>query len=316
MKNKQIIPIFFASDNNYVPVLHVAIQSLTKHASGKNQYNIHILHDDLTLDNQKTFDVYNKKNVKVSFNDLTEATAESAEKMHAEYYGSKAIYYRVFIPELFPEYKKAIYLDCDLVLNADIAEFFNLDIGDNYLGATTCEIVNVTPFMIDYVEKFLGVKTPYYFSSGVMLLNCEKLRDVNFKDAFVETLGGYKVEIAPDQDILNLLCHEKYKLLPLAWNKAPLPNPDFSDTAKKDIKLVHYNLSMKPWRYKGIMYEDLFWKHAKKTAYYDQLITARDNACDVKKKDDARNAMLMNLCTKYAQEAKKSLLEKKSFKHR
>ncbi|TXJ87231.1 hypothetical protein FU655_07970 [Lactobacillus delbrueckii] len=32
-----------------------------------------------------------------------------------------SIFYRLFITELFPEYDKAVYIDADTVLNADIA---------------------------------------------------------------------------------------------------------------------------------------------------------------------------------------------------
>ena len=39
-KNKNVIPIFFAVDNGYIPFLAVAIQSLSDHASNKNFYLI------------------------------------------------------------------------------------------------------------------------------------------------------------------------------------------------------------------------------------------------------------------------------------
>jgi hypothetical protein len=39
-------------------------------------------------------------------------------------------------------------------------------------------------------------------------------------------------------------------------------------------KLVHYNLSMKPWHYKGMEYEEYFWDFAAQTPFYGEIIKA------------------------------------------
>lgn len=40
---KEIIPVFFAADNGYVPYLSVAIHSLLTNANPKNEYRLVIL---------------------------------------------------------------------------------------------------------------------------------------------------------------------------------------------------------------------------------------------------------------------------------
>jgi alpha-N-acetylglucosamine transferase len=40
-----------------------------------------------------------------------------------------------FIPEMFSSYEKVIYLDCDLICCADIAELYKTNLGDNLLAA-------------------------------------------------------------------------------------------------------------------------------------------------------------------------------------
>jgi len=296
-KEKEIIPIFFAVDNNYVPILHVAIKSLVAQASDKYKYNLHILCDDVSPENQNSFSVFNSNNVKVIINDMSEVIADVARKLHAKYY-ARATYFRVYIPDLFPEYDKAIYLDCDVALTGDISELFNYELGDKYLGASTCEIVNVTPVFIAYVEKFLGIKTPYYFNAGVFALNCKKLRSVKFKDQFFELLDKIKLEIAPDQDYYNILCYGKIELLPLAWNKIPIPNDEIKP---EDIRLIHYNLALKPWRYDNIMYEEIFWKYAKETVFYDKIIKDKKRVINVDKiKDNNRFKALKRMAKNYA----------------
>ena len=44
MVKRETIPVFFASDNNYLPFLDVAISSLVKNRSRKYDYALHILH--------------------------------------------------------------------------------------------------------------------------------------------------------------------------------------------------------------------------------------------------------------------------------
>ncbi|MBR1653427.1 MAG: 1-acyl-sn-glycerol-3-phosphate acyltransferase [Clostridia bacterium] len=46
---------------------------------------------------------------------------------------------------------------------------------------------------------------------------------------------------------------------------------------KEDIKIIHYNLGEKPWRYDNIKYQEYFWKYAKKTEYYDFICKVKEN---------------------------------------
>ncbi len=38
-------------------------------------------------------------------------------------------YYRFIIQEALPFYSKLLYLDCDLVVNGDVAELFDIELG-------------------------------------------------------------------------------------------------------------------------------------------------------------------------------------------
>ena len=49
--NKQTIPIFFSSDDNYVPFLSVAINSFIENASKDYNYEIIVLNSGLTSEN-------------------------------------------------------------------------------------------------------------------------------------------------------------------------------------------------------------------------------------------------------------------------
>jgi lipopolysaccharide biosynthesis glycosyltransferase len=215
---------------------------------------------------------------------MAEKIAGQAGKMHARDYYSKATYFRAYIPNMFPEYDKALYLDCDIALNGDISELYRFDIGESYVGGVTCEAVNTTPVFTEYAENYLGVRLPKYFNAGVMVLNLRVLRRINFEEKFFDILAKIKFEVAQDQDYFNVLCRGHVTFLPKAWNKIPRPD---SKERLKDVRLVHYNLSFRPWRYDGVLYGELFWMHAEKTHVYDKLLemkrgfTEKDAAYDV-----------------------------------
>ena len=51
-------------------------------------------------------------------------------------------------------------------------------------------------------------------------------------------------------------------------------------------KLIHYNLFFKPWHYDNITYEEYFWKYAKESIYYEEILNIKKNySLDDKKKD-------------------------------
>ena len=120
MKNltneNKIIPVFFATDNNYVPFLAVSIKSLLCNASKDYFYNIHVLTDGISEDNKIELEKHMTPNSKLIFDDVSKHVTRIQSRLDAtlrDYY-TASIFYRLFIAALYPEYKKAIYLDCDI----------------------------------------------------------------------------------------------------------------------------------------------------------------------------------------------------------
>ena len=108
---KNEIPIFFSTDDNYVPFLAVSIKSLLDNASREYFYNIHILTDGITEENKNELQKNMSENSKLIFDDVSPYVARIKERLDAtlrDYY-TASIFYRLFIAALYPEYKKAIY---------------------------------------------------------------------------------------------------------------------------------------------------------------------------------------------------------------
>ena len=65
----------------------------------------------------------------IEFVDVKASLKNLAEELHitSEQY-TLTTYYRLFIPNLYPQYDKAVYLDSDIVVRGDISKFYNINI--------------------------------------------------------------------------------------------------------------------------------------------------------------------------------------------
>lgn len=273
-ENLNTIPIFFTVDDEYVPFLAVALQSLIENSSEKNYYLIKILYTSITEENQEKIKKYEKENVNIEFVDLNYYINKIKNKLYTRDYYSVTTYFRLFIPNLYPQYNKALYLDCDIVLLADVAELYNIDMGDNLVAAAPDDVIQKIEVFQEYAEKVVGVADyRNYFNAGVLLMNLDELRKFDFQEKFLYSLEKIKFAVAQDQDYLNRLCKGRVKIISNVWDKMPISN----DTDAKDLKLIHYNLAFKPWHFEDILYKEYFWEYAKKTEFFDEIIKIRDN---------------------------------------
>ena len=287
MNTQNEIPVFFSIDDNYASLLAVALNSAIKNCSPENKYKAIILYKDLSEENKKRLSAFSADNFTVEFfemkNGLESITDRMSNRLRCDYF-TLTIYFRLFIPAMFPQYDKGIYIDSDVVVPGDLAELFNTDIGDNLIGACTDKSVAEVPELVHYMQDAVGVDSKKYINSGVLLMNLKKLRELKFDAHFLHLLNTYHFDcIAPDQDYLNAVCNGKIYYLDECWdampndNNPPLENP----------KIIHYNLFAKPWCYDNIQYADEFWKYAQDSGYLEELKEFKKNYSDEQKKSDS-----------------------------
>ena len=295
--NLKVIPIFFAIDDRYVPFLAVTLKSLIENASKNYQYVIKILSVNIDERNKKRILKYEKENVNIEFVDLTYYLTEIKEKLYTRDYFTQTTYFRLFIPELYPQYDKAIYIDSDTAVLGDISELFNIDLGDNLLGAVPdCSVQNNKEFQ-EYVERVVGMATyKNYFNAGILVLNLDEMRRFEFQAKFLYLLETIKFTVAQDQDFLNRLCKGRVKFIDEVWNTMPIPNENIKE---EDIKIIHYNHMFKPWHFDDVLYNEYFWKYAKKTEFYKEILSIKENYTDKERfRDQEQFKSLVRLCKK------------------
>ena len=297
MQNSKIIPVFFTIDDNFAPFLSVAVKSLLDNASHEYFYNIHIVNNGLSEENKEKISSLETDYSKIIFNNMDERlkaiTDKKGTRLREDYF-SLAIFFRIFIPDCFKEYDKALYIDSDTLVTDDISKLYNTDLEGNYIGGcvdTSCfPVKDIT----NYFTNGVGVAYREYINSGVILFDMKTLRDKKFAEKFLYLFNKYNFgNVDPDQSYINAILKGHIKYLDGRWDTMPvdggkeIPNPG----------IVHFNLFKKPWHYDNVMYEKEFWECAKKSPYYKEIKMIKDNYTDDdKKKDDECLEAMLKRC--------------------
>ena len=273
LKKTKVVPVFLTINNNYAPYVAAAIHSLTQRVDKKRYYRVIILHDGLNWVNRIRLRSLVTKNVAIQFKKITNSLYLrviikycSRRKGAGDFFSSAVYYYRFFIPRLFPIYDKCVYIDSDTILRGDIGELFDIDLNGNAVAAMVDPKVEVIKEFRDYVNNAVGVPYKDYCNSGVLVMDMKALRKMHYLSALVDTINKYDADlVAPDQDYMNVILRGKIKHLDPCWNSEPV------EDLPKDVKLVHFNLFNKPWHYKNVPQEKIFWNAVRGTGFYGDL---------------------------------------------
>lgn len=276
---KETIPLFFSVDDGYVPFLAVALKSIIDNASKDYNYEGIVLHEGISKQNQAEIAAITADNFSVKFvsmkGKLNEQMKGEQAKLRGDYF-TFTIFFRLFIADMFPEYDKAIYLDADIIVPGDVSELYNIELGSNVVGAISDLFISKNSETIEYSESAMGVPITDYVNSGVLLMNLAQLRKTSLSQVFLRLYNKYHFEtIAPDQDYLNVIGHDKIKHLGFEWNTQTAALVHENEVATP--KIIHYNLFRKPWYYKHVIFEDYFWKYAKSLGYESEFVEMQNN---------------------------------------
>jgi lipopolysaccharide biosynthesis glycosyltransferase len=272
------ILVVFASDENYSMYLGVAIRSLIDNSSKNNNYDIWVLDSGISDENKKVILslIGDRQNFSIRFFDMNKVVEEYRDRFFTSRHITMAAYNRLFIPNIFYQYKRAVYLDCDLIVKADIAELYNIELEGKSLGAVLDFIARGNE---EHARKILGDRWTGYFNSGVLVFDVEKLLKNDFFDRCMENMKNRYIKyletgvksLFHDQDTLNAVCVGDTQLIDGMWNVLNA----YSWYVKKETQsafVVHYVERVKPWNTPTMNAADIWWSYAIKTPFYDKII--------------------------------------------
>lgn len=284
------VPIFFSVDDVYAPLLAVALNSAVKNSNPERRYVAHVLNRGLSDENIKKLGALATDNFRIDFRPMTADMNVFDDRINNRLrhnYFTLTIYFRLFIPTMFPDLDKGLYLDSDVVLTDDVAKLFDTEIGDNFFGACHDLSIADNETLVGYTETAIGVRGHEYINSGVLLMNLKKMRDCDLEGHFLDLLTTYHFDsVAPDQDYLNAMCNGKIFYLDKRWDAMP----NNARPTQDDPGLIHYNLFEKPWCYDNVQYADVFWKYAEDCGFIREIREHKESYTDEQREID-RDAM-------------------------
>lgn len=289
------VGICMASDDNYAKHLGVALTSIAENSSENKKYDVIIFANDLSLHNRDllTKTVAQHKNFSIRFLNTGDyiSNVSLTEKCHI----NKSTYLRFAILDLLRNFDRIVYLDCDLVANHDIAELFDLDLGENYVAAardsTMASWNNLkNQFGKDrcsYNRNIVGLENVFdYFCAGIMIFNVQVMRQHISTDKLFE-IAASRTWAFQDQDVLNRVCRGKVTFLPIKWNYMPFNDVENAQhiafsapayifqeylAAKSDPYIIHYAGHYQPMYVKNVHCSEVYWQYAKKSLYYEEIL--------------------------------------------
>lgn len=319
------VPIVLSANDKFAPYLDVMIQSIVANASPTRQYDIIVLFNDISEKNRSliTLLARGKENISIRFIRVCEYF--DASKLFVNQHLSVETYYRLIIPEIMPNYHKILYLDCDMVVDHDVAELYDLDLGNCILGAAKdIDVAGQVNLKQNDWQKYavetLRLDKPYdYFQAGVLILDLDALRKKASSEEMIELALSNKWR-CHDQDVLNMICKNKVFYIPQQWNvlmsweepgrsrmqimkMAPRDLYGEYMEARKEPYMIHFAGYQKPWDVVDCDFANYFWKYARNSLYYEKILRSYkydDSAIKPKIQiDPSNNARIRKIINKF-----------------
>lgn len=277
IRKTKVVPVFLTITDDYAKYAAACVNSLMRHANPERKYRVVVMYDRLSWVNRLRLRNLVTHNCAIEFHKMKynlymQVIMRYCAKRSGsgDFFARPVYYYRAFIARMFLQYDKAIYIDSDTILTGDIGELYDIDLGDKVLAARPDPKVAAVPEFIDYVEKGLDVPYRDYINSGVLLMDLKKFRKLHFITKMTDLIKEDADLVAPDQDYLNVILKGKIKHLGKEWNCQP------EGEDPKGAKLLHFNLSKKPWYHDDVNCGELFWEAARGTGFMGDLMREKE----------------------------------------
>jgi lipopolysaccharide biosynthesis glycosyltransferase len=243
------------ADNNYSMPLAVTLYSIVANLEQGCTLCLYIIDGGISDESKQRINrVLNVRHVNLHLKWISPQNFTSLSHIKTLGWVTQAAYLRLLTPEILPkEFNKAIYLDSDLLVKANLKELWDQEIGDYALLACTdfgIPCVSSNLGIINYKELGLAPDTPY-FNSGVLVMNLQRWREENISQQVIEYFQKYEKDVQMgDQEGLNAVLANNWGRLNPKWNV--ITNILFYDQwddspLKEEIRPIKQELIEKPY---------------------------------------------------------------------
>ncbi|MBR2525327.1 hypothetical protein IKE67_02565 [bacterium] len=270
--DKKYINLLFAGTSNFLKYACVTVMSALENLDENTSINAYYLYADIVEPFETTkrdvlieqvLYTFKDKDVKFEFIDVTDKMY-LFENLNTGMWGqeiSMTHYTYLLAPLYINNVDKIIYCDCDLIVNCNLKEIFDIDMGDKLITLASPSGFEIEKETCNSGFSVLNLKQWHIEDTLKDLIQFgENLPKSDFCDQYL--LNEYFKKHSPDRLIL---IDKTYNLFPITY----------ADLNLEEIKNLHYaGANPKPWNdlecaYRGSF---LWWKYARKTAFYETFI--------------------------------------------
>lgn len=199
--------IFYAFNDAYAVMAGISMFSILENCRGNVDF--HIVDSGISDDNLKKIkNMVAQYGKNVYFYKMPDFGVLMEDNVDIRRWNIN-VFSKLFVGSILPDnVKKVISIDCDTVVDSSIEELWNTDMDDN-------TVAGVLECMSSLYRKNLGKKdTDYYFNSGLLMLNVDKLRKEKYEEKFWLCMKKYGKGLAYlDQDVINAVVPQNEMLL-------------------------------------------------------------------------------------------------------
>ena len=182
-------------------------------------------------------------------------------KLKAFLHVTQATFYRLFISDMLPNLERIIYLDCDIIVEADLAELWSLDLS----GCGNAGVI----FGGDDTEVRLGVPGGLEMNAGILVMNLDFWRQNDISRKCIEWLERTE-SIFMDNDAMNVILHGAQKGVDERWNLNPIHFNVYSEESTYPSRILHFAGAIKPWhKAYDFDFQDKYKKYLSLTPWID-----------------------------------------------
>ncbi|MHA7869036.1 MAG: glycosyltransferase family 8 protein [Salipiger thiooxidans] len=261
------INVVYACDNIQALPLGVSIASALENRAEGNPINIHVLSYRISRSNRKSIaSQFDGRDDTLFWHEITGENRKLLEDLFTSSNRPypPAAYARLLISEVIPNIDRAIYLDTDIIVATDLSPLWNT----SFDGAGLLAIQDL-PTSNDHIKRLRALLSPEdisrygieagdsYFQSGVLVFDMKEFTKTRASE-LIECLRNYPDLTFPDNDALNIVFHDSFKLVDPRWNQmasvfkldAARDTPysaEVFEALLQDPYIIHYSGRPKPW---------------------------------------------------------------------
>lgn len=234
--------IVLACDDNYIPFTAVVARRIARQATVS--VPIIVISDNVSEKNKDLAQLFCPEIDFIEASHFLEAGSLPVDGRI-----TRAAHLRLFLDEILAGYERAVYLDGDISLLADVSRLLAVEPSSSPVIAAYDLHLTIDG---SYRDR-LGMKGPY-FNSGILVLDLKEIRaQGTFKEARRFAIAESARCAMHDQDALNAVLDGRWQVLDWRWNAMNY----LSELLPREPFIRHF-AGCKPWTPKKVGVERRF----------------------------------------------------------